>query len=123
MSHICVFEFQFEKHQSKNSAWPESLLPHVPTMDPNMRLQITDTRARLQMQVVGQLEAQLGKERQKLDLIMAGIASARVLEERNNALKAPKAHHIANPMKSERNGDMDLVGEINPMTIDLNDSI
>ena len=89
---------------------PESLIPLVPTTSPNMTLQITDAQARLQMQIVGQLEAQLGKEREKLDQIMAGIASARVLEER--VMKAPKAHHGSNPMKMERSGEMDLAGEI-----------
>ena len=74
--------------------------------------QMMDAQARLQMQIVGQLEAQLGRERGKLDEIMARISRPKIIESCNDA-KTPKDRdqHRFNPMGTGGQGEIELIGK------------
>ena len=115
-----------EEQQSRTFLKPEKLPPLVPTTcnkaDPFMTLiataQMMDdggaagAQTRLQMQYVGHLEAQLGRERGKLDEMMARITNAKVIESYDDA-RTPKgrSHHRLNPMATEGQGKFELIGE------------
>ena len=93
----------------------EKLPPLVPTPVCGVKKfvateQIAEAQMRLQMQIVAQLEAQLGRERGKLDDMMARMANARVIEG-DIVVKAPKCHPRVSPLAIEGYEEVDLIGE------------